>query len=209
MDQWTCFLGPLCPCPPCPCPCPCPQYPCPVHAVRVRRIHEWERVRGRGGRKGRNWWRKHGADTGCVWFMIYHIFAVALGENKKIALKWKKEEEKKEKNKVLWVLWVRQLFIKLVDIWTRDGHAVANPCGSCGWCAYADPCTLMHMWKSSSATYKGKNDKKSSFYSSLYLCRNACSWIGSGNWIGFSSVWMMKWALKWPLSWFDFLHTVH
>ena len=67
----------------------------------------------------------------------------------------------------------------------------------------------MRKYWCASAAYRGKNYNNSSSHSSLPLFRNACSWFGSGSWIGFSPVWMRKWALKSPLSWFDFLHSVH
>ena len=68
-----------------------------------------------------------------------------------------------------------------------------------GWCK--DPCAMMRMWKSwcASTAYKGKKGDNSSSHSSLYLCHNVCSWIGSGSWISFSPVWMRKWSLKWVI----------
>ena len=38
---------------------------------------------------------------------------------------------------------------------------------------------------------------------------NACSWFGSGSWMGFSPVWISKWDLKSLPSWIDFSHYVH
>ena len=65
-------------------------------------------------------------------------------------------------------------FLYCEPLCTRDGHAVADPCGSCGWCAYADPCASMCMWKSwcTSAAYIGQKGNNSSSHSSLYLCHN-------------------------------------
>ena len=56
---------------------------------------------------------------------------------------------------------------------------------------------------------EAKKDNNSLSHSSLYLCCNACSWFGSGSWMGFSPVWISKWDLKSLPSWIDFSHSVH
>ena len=64
------------------------------------------------------------------------------------------------KYNILPIYWALQCMVWFVKIFpqgveNRVGHAVADPCGSCGWCTYADPCASMRMWKSwcASTTY--------------------------------------------------------
>lgn len=56
--------------------------------------------------------------------------------------------------KLLYLFWqlhkrdFKNMILNKSDLLTRDRHVVADPCGSCGGCAYVDMCIKMCMEKS-------------------------------------------------------------